>query len=231
MASLTQPIRISDGTQITLILNNRETLEKENAELKNEVTRLRQEIRQEIKLSDELRHDADMLREKSRTDDLIIKQLTEENELLKKEVSELKNEVSELKNKNKKFDALVRLNECNALVNGNFKIEYRRYFHLDDYEYSPNVGDFISKPPIDGDKFLFWRYFNERFPNSDDLRFRELYKKISRNRADIVHVDIGDMTKEEFKNLILLVYPEEYNANKKLYDDYGMWLFQFPAIQ
>ena len=68
------------------------------------------------------------------------KELKEENKILKKEIKELKDD-------KQKFDALVKLHECNALVNKEFKKLYRIKFNKNKYDNNiPNICDFINDP-------------------------------------------------------------------------------------
>ena len=169
-----------------------------------------------------------------------VKTLQEENKVLKEEIKELKEEnkilkreIKELKNDKQKFDALVKLHECNALVNKEFKKIYRIKFNKNKYDNNiPNIGDFINDPPTedDEDNYKFWKEFNQKYPQSDNANFRLIYQKIADDRADSgAHVNVRKLNKTDFDNLIELVYPEEYNINRKLYNEYRDWLFMFPA--
>ena len=42
------------------------------------------------------------------------------------------------------------------------------------------------------------------------------------------HVNVRKLDKTEFDRLIEIAYPEEYNMNKELYNEYRNWLFMFP---
>ena len=154
------------------------------------------------------------------------KELKEENKILKKEIKELKDD-------KQKFDALVKLHECNALVNKEFKKLYRIKFNKNKYDNNiPNIGDFINDPPTedDEDNYKFWNDFNTKYPQSDDVNFRLIYQKIANDRSDSgAHVNVRKLNKTDFDKLIELVYPEEYKLNKDLYNEYRDWLFMFPA--
>jgi len=154
------------------------------------------------------------------------KELKEENKILKKEIKELKDD-------KQKFDALVKLHECNALVNKEFKKLYRIKFNKNKYDNNiPNIGDFINDPPTedDEDNYKFWNDFNTKYPQSDDVNFRLIYQKIANDRSDSgAHVNVRKLNKTDFDKLIELVYPEEYKLNKELYNEYRDWLFMFPA--
>ena len=134
-------------------------------------------------------------------------------------------------NKNR-FDALVKLNEYNALVNKEFKRLYKKKFNTKYGEYTPNIGDFIENPPTeeDGEYYDFWMEFNELYPGSDNKNFGKIYKQITNNKADaIAHTVVNKLTEIEFDKLIEIVYPMEYNENKKIYNEYRDWLFMFPV--
>ena len=156
-----------------------------------------------------------------------------ENKELKIENKELKREIKELKDDKQKFDALVKLHECNALVNKEFKKLYRIKFNKNKYDNNiPNIGDFINDPPTedDEDNYHFWNDFNVKYPQSNDINFRTIYHKISNDRADSgAHVNVRKLNKTDFDKLIELVYPEDYNINKQLYEKYRDWLFMFPV--
>lgn len=169
-----------------------------------------------------------------------ITHLEKENIILKERVIVLENNNDKLTKKinileqNKlKFDALVKLHECNALVNKEFKKLYKIKFNKNKYDNNiPNIGDFINDPPTedDEDNYKFWNEFNVKYPHSDYVEFRVIYQKIADNRADFgAHVNIKKLNKSDFDKLIELVYPEEYNTNKELYNEYRDWLFMFPA--
>lgn len=175
------------------------------------------------------------------------KVLKEDNKVLKEKIKTLKERVVVLENNNDKltkqinileqnklnFDALVKLHECNALVNKEFRRLYRIKFNKTKYDNSiPNIGDFINDPPSedDEDNYKFWNYFNAKYPQADDVNFRLIYHKIANDRADYgAHVNVRKLNKTDFDELIELVYPEEYNTNKELYDKYRDWLFLFPV--
>ena len=155
-----------------------------------------------------------------------VKTLQEENKILKKEIKELKDD-------KQKFDALVKLHECNALVNKEFKRLYRIKFNKNKYDNNiPNIGDFINDPPTedDEDNYKFWNEFNKKYPQSDNANFRIIYQKIANDRAySGAHTNVRKLNKTDFDKLIELIYPEEYNTNKELYNEYRDWLFMFPA--
>ena len=44
-----------------------------------------------------------------------------------------------------------------------------------------------------------------------------------------INCTINRLTKKEFDDLIELAYPNEYNLNKKTYEEYRDWLFMFPV--
>ena len=154
------------------------------------------------------------------------KELKEENKILKKEIKELKDD-------KQKFDALVKLHECNALVNKEFKKLYRIKFNKNKYDNNiPNIGDFINDQPTedDEDNYKFWNEFNKKYPQSDNANFRIIYQKIANDISySWAHTNVIKLNKTDFDKLIELIYPEEYNTNKELYNEYRDWLFMFPA--
>ena len=145
----------------------------------------------------------------------------------------LTKQITILEQNKQKFDALVKLHECNALVNKEFKKLYRIKFNKNKYDNNiPNIGDFINDPPTedDEDNYKFWKEFNNKYPQSDDANFRLIYQKIVNDRADSgAHINVRKLNKIDFDKLIELVYPEEYNTNKELYNEYRDWLFMFPV--
>jgi chromosome segregation ATPase len=187
-------------------------------------------LKKDVKI---LQEDIKILKEQVIKLEIENKELKEENKILKEENKELKREIKELKDDKQKFDALVKLHECNALVNKEFKRLYRIKFNRSKYDINiPNIGDFINDPPTedDEDNYNFWKEFNAQYPQSDDANFRMIYQQIANNRADYgAHVSVRKLNKTDFDKLIELVYPEEYNTNKELYNEYRDWLFMFPA--
>lgn len=160
-----------------------------------------------------------------------IKRLEKENGELRERIKYLEEKIVYLEERNNKLDALVKLNECNILVNNTFKKEYMKEFNKNRYDYIPNIGDFIRDPPTlsEGRIYEFWERFKKKYPRSDDKEFRSIYYRISESRADVAHPDITKMTRDDFDRLITIAFPEEYKINKKLFDDYRDWLFLFPA--
>ena len=213
--------------------------------LKKENERLSSKISELLKDKELLTKDKELLHNIILNRDKTIVELKEENEKLNNRVNELENamillkeenkklncDICLLKEKNIKFDALVKLNECNAIVNKNFKKEYRKWFSIKRTEYVPNINDIIDDPPNendDKDLYDFWSNFLLKYPRSNDLTFRTIYYSISSDRANIAHINVNKLTMDEFDELIKIAYPTEYTNNKKLYDDYRDWLFLFP---
>ena len=198
--------------QINALKKDVKTLQEENKVLKEENKTLKERV---IKL------------------EIDNKELKEENKILKEENKILKKEIKELKDDKQKFDALVKLHECNALVNKEFKRLYRIKFNKNKYDNNiPNIGDFINDPPTedDEDNYKFWNEFNQKYPQSDNANFRIIYQKIANDRAySGAHTNVRKLNKTDFDKLIELIYPEEYNTNKELYNEYRDWLFMFPA--
>lgn len=153
---------------------------------------------------------------------------------LRQENKELKQNIEKINRRNDIFDALVKLHECNVLVNKEFKRLYRIQFNLRKYDNNiPNIGDFIFSPPSkedDEENYNFWIEFNNQYPNSNNEEFRKIYQQISNNREDAgAYINVSKLSKDEFDNLIKLVYPNEYESNKELYNNYRDWLFMFPV--
>jgi hypothetical protein len=152
-------------------------------------------------------------------------------EILEKDNKSLNTEISILKKDKETFDALVKLHECNAIVNKVFKNEYKKYFNKKRGEYIPNIGDFINDPPTDNDPdYVFWKIFLTMYPNSDDLQFRNIYYKINNERSlNGAHVDVSMLTENEFDNLMKIIF-NDYETNKQLYENYRNWLYKFPIV-
>jgi len=180
-----------------------------------------------------LKKDVKELKEENKTLKEEIKVLKQDNVILKNNNDKLTKKINKLEDDKQKFDALVKLHECNTLVNKEFKKLYRIKFNKNKYDNNiPNIGDFINDPPTedDEDNYKFWKEFNNKYPQSDDANFRLIYQKIANDRADSgAHVNVGKLNKTDFDKLIELVYPEEYNTNKELYNEYRDWVFMFPA--
>jgi hypothetical protein len=197
-----------------------DNLIKENFELKNKILTLYSNEKQ--------------LNEIIISRDKTIEELKKENLELKNRIVELENEIKIIKNDKEKLDTLIKLNDCNALVNKHFKLEYKNKFKPKRNEYIPNIGDIINDPPNeldDKEYYDFWMYFKNKYPGSDDKRFRNIYSRISSDRVYYgAHVDISHITKEEFDKLMSIGIPDIYNSNKPLCVEYRDWLFKFPQI-
>lgn len=139
--------------------------------------------------------------------------------------------IEKLENDKKIFDALVKLHECNALVNKEFRKQYIIYFGLKKYDNSvPNIGNFINDPPTDENDLAFWNDFLKQYSRSDDVQFRQLYCQMNNDRSNNgAHVNVVKLTKNEFDELLEIAYPIEYKTNTKLYNEYRDWLFMFPT--
>ena len=86
--------------------------------------------------------------------------LKKDNEILKIDNKSLNNKIEILERDKQRFDALVKLHDCNQLVNIAFKKEYKRYFNKGKFDYVPNIGDFINDPPEkEDDTYDFWIKF------------------------------------------------------------------------
>lgn len=169
----------------------------------------------------------------------IITELREENERLKKEIKELKRkdkklekELDKLKSKFSLLESVEKLHECDAFANRNFQKEYRKEFSLNKYSKDvPTIGDFINDPPDEKEtpkEYAFWLKFNNAYPGSNSPAFSRIYRRINENRMSYAHLDVSDISMTEFINSVQIVFPEEYKSNRKLYHDYGEWLFSFP---
>lgn len=162
-----------------------------------------------------------------------IERLEKENKELKERIILLETDIKQLKDDQLKFKALVKLHECNTIVNNIFKKEYRQHFNRKKYDKNiPNIGDFIESPPDeidDKDDYKFWSYFCKKYPKSDDIQFRKLYKYINNERTKYgAHCDVNNMTKQEFDISAKIVF-NDYDNNKILYDTYRDWIYLFPT--
>jgi len=210
-----------------------EMLRKENQELREKIKILEDKIaNQDIEIT---RQNYEITKQQKEINDLKkeTKDLKQDNIVLKNNNDKLTKQINKLEDDKQKFDALIKLHECNTLVNKEFKRLYRIKFNKTKYDNNiPNIGDFIRDPPTknDGEDYNFWIEFNNKYPQSDDANFRLIYQKIANDRADYgAHVNVRKLNKTDFDKLIELVYPEEYNINKQLYNEYRDWLFMFPA--
>jgi hypothetical protein len=217
---------------IDLTMND-DNKQKQINSLKKDVNILKQENK--ILKEDSLKKDIriNVIEKENNLLKIEIKELKENNKLLKEDNNNLKKRINVLETNKNIFDALVKLHECNALVNKEFKKLYKKKFNLSKYDNNvPNIGDFIENPPTeeDGDDYDFWIEFNNLYPGSDNENFRKIYKQIANNRADAgAHISVNKLSEYEFDKLIELVYPAEYNENKKIYNEYRQWLFMFPV--
>lgn len=169
------------------------------------------------------------LKEVIKTRDLTIDELKKENNELKERIATMENKLNFLIKEKEIFEALSKLNDCDKLANDNFKKEYRKYFNLKKYDNNiPNLGQFVLSPPDENDdidEFKFWKYFCNKYPNSDNIEFQKIYKKISNDR--IQHGAHYNINKNDFDKLLQLVMPDIYNNNKKLCDEYKEWIYLF----
>jgi hypothetical protein len=210
--------------------------QKQINSLKKNVKNLQEEViilKEDNKL---LKEDNKLLKEDN-------KLLKEDNKLLKEDnkqkdikINKLEKEIKVLIDDKQQFDALVKLHECNSLVNKEFKRLYRIKFNKKKYDNNvPNIGDFIINPPDPNeeseiDDYNFWIEFNTKYPDSDNISFRTIYQQIANDRSEYgAHINVNRLTKKEFDDLIELAYPKEYNLNKKTYEEYRDWLFMFPV--
>lgn len=207
-------------------------LKKDNTDMKNQIEELKRE--KEILYNDMVdKHNLINKHEETINNNKItIEELKKENEELKSKIFILEKDMNDLKNGKKKFDALVKLHECNSLVNKIFKQRYMKEFKKGRGDYMPDIGVFINDPPnVSDSDYLFWEKFKLDFPRSDDLKFRNIYRQINNDRANNgAHVNIRDLTRNEFVDLIKIAYSNEYVTEPKLYDEYTDWIFLFPAI-
>jgi hypothetical protein len=200
------------------LINKVNILEKDNIKLKEDNIKLKED---NIKLKED--------NIKLKEDNIKLKA---DNINLTNKVTLLEQDNQIMKNNKNKFDALVKLHECNALVNKEFKRLYKIKFNKKKGEYIPNIGDFIIEPPTeeDGDDYIFWLDFNEKYPRSNDKNFRLIYQQINNDRTtEGAHINVSKLTENDFDKLIEFVYPLDYSVNKKLYNDYRNWLFMFPV--
>ncbi len=193
-----------------------EELQKENNLLKIRIKELEDKI-------DKLELDNKSLNKKMNV-------LERDNEILKKDNNLLNNKIEILEKDKQRFDALVKLHDCNQLVNITFKKEYRRYFNKGKFDYVQNIGDFINDPPEkEDDTYDFWVKIINKYPNSYNLEFRNIYKVINEERTMYgAHYDISQMDINEFDSLMKVVF-DDYDTNKQLYENYRNWSFMFPT--
>jgi len=177
-----------------------------------------------------LKKDNEILKKDNKSLNNKIEILEKDNEILKKDNEILKKDNEILKKDKHRFDAFVKLHDCNQLVNVAFKKEYKRYFNKGKFDYVPNIGDFINDPPEkEDDTYDFWVKFINKYPNSDNLEFRNIYKVINEERTMCgAHYDISNMEINEFDSLMRIVFAD-YDTNKQLYENYRNWSFMFPT--
>lgn len=220
-------------------INEYQALHTENIELKtkyNEMINQKNDfmeiITKQNKTIDELKNENELLKKQIKE---LIKQndvLIEQNNILVNKNNKIEENINLLIKQKNIFEALSKLNDCDALSNNQFKNEYRKWFKYGKYDNNvPNLGQFVDSPPDendDNDNFKFWKHFCNKYPNSDNKNFRKIYEKMSRDRINCgAHYKIKNLTVNEFENIFELVFPEIYNNDKSLYEDYKNWLYLF----
>lgn len=217
----------------TILVNIYEydTLQKENIELKTKISEYTKHKSDLMDIITQKDRTIDELKKENETLKMILDELKEQNGELKEKNKELIQKIDYLINKDKIFEALSKLNDCDKLSNNSFKNEYRKYFKLKKYDNVPNLGEFIDNPPEeldDKNEYDFWKLFCQKYPNSDNKDFRLIYKRISNERVQSgAHYNIYDIGEEEFDNLMKIALSDIYNNNKKICDDYKKWLYLF----
>lgn len=162
-----------------------QNLINENSYLKNEFTNMKKICEKDLTdAHDKINQYYQTIKkteEEVKSRDIIILELKKENEELKIEIASLREIINKqntkisdltlivdtMRSDKQKFDALVKLNECNALVNKHFKLEYKKRFKPKRGEYIPNIGEIINDPPSeidDKDYYDFWEYFKKKYP-------------------------------------------------------------------
>jgi hypothetical protein len=188
-----------------------EELKRENAMLKSELAELREHIKKQ--------------------DEHIERQDIAIEELKKKNIK-LKHKVKKLVTQNDVREALSKLNDCDKLANDTFKREYRKYFKLGKYTTVPNLGDFVCDPPESDniDDFEFWTQFCKKYPGSNNMEFRYIYKQINHDRVSYgAHFTVSNIDKTTFDSLMQTAFPDKYENDKKTCDAYRDWLYLFPV--
>lgn len=221
--NLTRPqlkeIIIENNRQISILHNQNVNLQQENDRLRNENARLVLTIEGNQKT-------IKFLQEEN-------KKLNDRISVMEAELKDVKEELKIQKNERVRFDALVKLHECNALVNKEFKKrfkEFRAKNGLKSYRIGQNVGDFINDPPEEKDsEYEFWMDFIRKYPGVDNSDFRQIYYMVSNDRAYYgAHKDVSRLNERQFDDLMKIVFVD-YNENRKLYEDYRNFLYQFPG--
>lgn len=207
-------------------------LKKENTELKVCLEQYKIHKSDLLNIIEQKDKNIDELKKENETLKNMLNELKKQNKELKDMKETFEKDLNNLKNKNNIFEALSKLNDCDKLANDTFKKEYRLYFKLGRYNNNvPNIGQFIEYPPNeyeDKEDFDFWKYFCNKYPDSNNIGFRDIYKRISKDRVDYgAHYAINDIDDNEFEELMKIAIPDIYNTNKKLCNDYKRWLFLF----
>lgn len=202
-----------------------EELKRENAMLKSELA----ELREHIKKQDEHIERQDIAIEELKKDNT---ELKKDNAELKKKNIKMKHKVKKLVTQNDVREALSKLNDCDKLANDTFKREYRKYFKLGKYTTVPNLGDFVCDPPESDniDDFDFWSQFCKKYPGSNNMEFRYIYKQINHDRVSYgAHFTVSNIDKTTFDSLMQTAFPDKYENDKKTCDAYRDWLYLFPV--
>jgi hypothetical protein len=74
----------------------------------------------------------------------------------------IKQSHDEFKKDKQNLEAIVKLNECAAIADEHFRLEYKKRFKPKRNEYIPNIGDIIKDPPLkddDEEYYIFWENF------------------------------------------------------------------------
>lgn len=139
-------------------------------------------ITQQASKIETLEHEVNILKQENNELRTEINVLKQENTELKINNNDLRTEINVLKNKDRLFEALSKLNDCDKLANDTFKNEYRKYFKLRRYDNNiPNIGQYIETPPNqldDTEEYHFWNLFCVKYPNSNNNNFRQIYLKL-----------------------------------------------------
>jgi hypothetical protein len=204
-----------------IVENNRQIglLKLENHNLRVENERLRNENASLILIIEGNKKTIELLREEN-------KKLNDRISALEKELKEVKDELKIQTQWRIRFDALVKLNECNALVNKEFR---KRYEDKLGRKTRLNVGDYIKNEPEGKLEGEMWAEFCNDYPGIKDENFRDLYYDISSNRAGWgAHKNVSRLSKGEFDGLMKIAF-DDYEENRKLYEEYREFLYMFPA--
>jgi hypothetical protein len=136
---------------------------------------------------------------------------------------------------NKKYEkqkAFEILSEYKYIFNEIFQKEYRHYFKCKQSDFAPSFCK-LKDSPINQYSgkiyFNFWKYFMRCYPGTQNQDILNIFYDININeiKCNVFHGNLKKISRDEFDNLIKIIYHKEYQTNPTLYNNYTDWFFLF----